>query len=154
MLAFGLHNHPETSMADTRMTQAEREAFLADLHVGVLAIPSAGAPLTAPIWYDYEPGGNIWVLTGPESRKGKLLAVGTQVTLVAQQEAMPYAYLSVEGTVTTINEPAEGDTLHMAVRYLGEEMGTGYAQANADSGSVRVTIHPERWLSVDYAKSI
>ena len=38
-------------MADTRMTQEEREAFLADLHVGVLAIPADGAPLTAPIWY-------------------------------------------------------------------------------------------------------
>jgi nitroimidazol reductase NimA-like FMN-containing flavoprotein (pyridoxamine 5'-phosphate oxidase superfamily) len=54
-------------MADNRMTREERETFLANLHVGVLAIPSDGAPLTAPIWYDYEPGGDIWVLTGPKS---------------------------------------------------------------------------------------
>ena len=41
-----------------KMTAAEREAFLADLHVGVLSIAREGrAPLSAPIWYDYEPGG-------------------------------------------------------------------------------------------------
>ena len=141
-------------MADTRMSQTEREAFLADLHVGVLAIPTDnGAPLTAPIWYDYEPGGDIWVLLGPSSRKGKLITEGTQVTMVAQQEALPYAYVSVEGTVTSIEQQGDGDTLSMATRYLGEEMGKGYAQANAGGESVRVTIRPDRWLTVDYAKA-
>jgi nitroimidazol reductase NimA-like FMN-containing flavoprotein (pyridoxamine 5'-phosphate oxidase superfamily) len=140
-------------MADNRMTQEEREAFLASLHVGVLAIPSDGAPLTAPIWYDYKPGGDIWVLTGPKSRKGRLLKEGSQITLVAQQESLPYAYVSVEGTVTAIAPEADGDTLHMATRYLGEALGRGYAEANAGAESVRVTIRPDRWLTVDYAKS-
>ena len=140
-------------VADLRMTQAEREAFLAELHVGVLAIPGNGAPLTAPIWYGYEPGGDIWVLTGPSSQKGRLLAKGGKVTLVAQQESLPYAYVSVEGTVTSIEPATADDTLQMAVRYLGEEMGKGYAEANAQGESVRVAIRPERWLTVDYAKS-
>ena len=140
-------------MADTRMTQAEREAFLADLHVGVLAIPADGAPLTAPIWYDYQPGGDIWVLTGPNSQKGKLLEEGVKVTMVAQQESLPYAYVSVEGTVTRIAPEGDGDTLAMATRYLGDEMGKGYAEANAQGSSVRVTIRPDRWLSVDYGKA-
>jgi PPOX class probable F420-dependent enzyme len=135
------------------MTEAERESFLAGLHVGVLAIPTDGAPLTAPIWYGYEPGDDIWVLIGPDSRKGRRLAEGSKVTLVAQQEAMPYAYVSVEGTVTSIATAAEGDTLQMAVRYLGAEMGKSYAEANAQGESVRVTIRPDRWLTVDYAKS-
>ena len=40
------------------MTKQEREAFLADLHVGVISIDEAGrGPLTVPIWYDYQPGG-------------------------------------------------------------------------------------------------
>ena len=140
-------------MADLRMTQAERESFLAGLHVGVLAIPSSGAPLTAPIWYDYEPGGDIWLLTGPSSQKGRLLAKGGKVTLVAQQESLPYSYVSVEGTVTSIEPATAHDTLQMAVRYLGEEMGKGYAEANAGGDSVRVVIRPDRWLTVDYAKS-
>ena len=40
-----------------KMTKEEREAFLADLHVGVISIARDGrGPLTVPIWYDYEPG--------------------------------------------------------------------------------------------------
>jgi len=135
------------------MTQSEREDFLAGLHVGILAIPNPdGAPLTAPIWYGYQPGGEIEVLTGPESRKGKLLAEGVRVTLVAQQEALPYAYVSVEGTVSGIRPGTPDDTLAMATRYLGDEMGRGYAEANAANGSVMVNVRPERWLTVDYAK--
>ena len=140
-------------MAQTTMTRAEREAFLADLHVGVLAIPADGAPLVAPVWYDYEPGGEIWLLTGPDSRKGRLLTEGLSVTLVAQQEALPYAYVSVTGTVSRIGPPEDGDTLAMATRYLGEEMGRDYAEANADGSSIRVSIRPERWLTVDYGKA-
>ena len=141
-------------MADTRMSKEEREQFLAAVHVGVLSLPNPqGAPLTAPIWYDYEPGGDIWLLTGPTSRKGKLLAEGTLVTLVAQQEALPYKYVSVEGTVTSIVPDDAGSIRSMAHRYLGQQTGDAYVEANAGSGSVRVTIKPDRWLTVDYGKS-
>ena len=44
-----------------KMTKPEREAFLADLHVGVISIAEKDrGPLTAPIWYGYEPGGELW----------------------------------------------------------------------------------------------
>lgn len=143
-------------MSQTRMSEQERESFLAGLHVGVLSIPrQSGAPLTAPIWYDYQPGGEIRVLVGRESLKARLLSEGTAVTLVAQQEAMPYAYVSVEGTVTEI-QPAERtkDTLPMAIRYLGEEMGASYADATEENDSLRVSIRADRWLTVDYAKTM
>jgi nitroimidazol reductase NimA-like FMN-containing flavoprotein (pyridoxamine 5'-phosphate oxidase superfamily) len=143
-------------MADTRMSEQERQSFLADLHVGVLSVPRQnGAPLAAPIWYDYQPGGEIWVLVGKGSLKAKLLSEGAGVTLVAQQEAIPYAYVSVEGTITEIRAADKNaDTLPMAVRYLGDEMGAGYAQANAESDSLRVSIRADRWLTVDYAKTM
>lgn len=142
-------------MSDTRMTQAEREAFLADLHVGVLSIANPGGPpLTAPVWYDYQPGGDYWLLTGRESQKGQLLRVGAAVTLVAQREALPYAYVSVEGTVSDIRDcDGEQDTRPMAQRYLGEAMGNSYTEANNGDGSVRVSVTPNRWLTVDYGKA-
>ena len=142
-------------MADTRMSQEEREAFLAGLNVGVLAIPrEQRAPLTAPIWYGYEPGGEIRVLIGPESLKGKLLEEGLSVTLVAQNETPPYAYVSVEGTVSAIRTAEEqADSLPMAVRYLGEDLGAAYTEANSGRVSLHVSIRPERWLTVDYAKA-
>lgn len=142
-------------MSDTRMTRAEREDFLAGLHVGVLSIPrSERAPLAAPIWYAYEPGGDIVVLTGPESMKGRLLTVGAQVSMVAQREAPPYAYVSVEGTVTAAETGEHPDVLHaLAHRYLGPDLGDQYIAATGGRPELLVRIRPERWLTVDYAKS-
>ena len=43
----------------------EREEFLAEPHIGALSVveKSDRAPLTVPIWYQYSPGGELWVLT-------------------------------------------------------------------------------------------
>ena len=113
------------------MTRDERETFLADVHVGVLALdePSRG-PLTVPVWYDYEPGGNLWFIIGRNSRKGALVAEGTRVSLCAQTESAPYQYVSVEGPVSEIREANGTDELRaMARRYLGPEQGNRYADS-------------------------
>ncbi len=140
----------------TRMTKAERETFLADLHVGILSIAEPGrGPLTVPIWYAYEPGGEIVMMTGSGSRKGRLLAVGTRVSLCAQVETPPYKYVTVEGPVVAIDpQDAEREVRPMAIRYLGPELGAQYADAMAtnDADSVTVRVRPEHWLTVDYAK--
>jgi nitroimidazol reductase NimA-like FMN-containing flavoprotein (pyridoxamine 5'-phosphate oxidase superfamily) len=140
------------------MTKDEREGFLAGLHVGVISIPESGrGPLTTPIWYDYQPGGEVWVITDRDSRKGKLLKVGTRISLVAQTETLPYQYVSVEGPVVAV-EPASSDehARPMAERYLGKELGAQYVAATGAErearGSVVVRMRPERWLTVDYKK--
>jgi hypothetical protein len=138
----------------TRMTQHEKQAFLAGLHVGVLAIPNPGAgPLTAPVWYGYEPGGDLWFLTGPTSRKGRLLAPGVRVSLCAQTETPPYRYVSVEGPVVSIEPAGEDDLLPMAVRYLGDTAGRGYVESTRGEVSVVVRVTLEHWLAVDYGKA-
>ena len=141
------------------MTLGEREAFLADVHVGVLSIPEPGrGPLAAPIWYGYEPGGEIWVVTGRDSRKGRLLALGVRVGFLVQTEAPPYRYVSVEGPVTAIApSPGDAEERQLAHRYLGPELGDGYVASTAarreTEPNVLVRIRPERWLSVDYRKA-
>ena len=137
----------------TAMTETEKQEYLADLHVGVLSLnDNSNGPLTAPIWYDYEPGGELWFITGPNSLKGKLLVVGVRLSLVAQSEEPPYKYVSVEGPVVSIRESTEDDLLAMAVRYLGETGGKQYTENSNVSGGVLVRIKPERWLAVDYGK--
>ena len=137
----------------TAMTETEKQEFLADLHVGVLSLnDNSKGPLTAPIWYDYKPGGELWFITGPNSLKGKLLEVGVRLSLVAQSEEPPYKYVSVEGPVVSIDESTEDDLLAMAVRYLGETGGKRYTENSNGSGGVLVRVKPERWLAVDYGK--
>jgi hypothetical protein len=136
------------------MTADEKQTFLADLHVGVLGLNDPGrGPLTVPVWYDYEPGGELWFITGTKSRKGKLLRTGARVSLAAQTEIAPYVYVSVEGPITEIGPVALGQLESMAIRYLGREQGRAYAADSDTDGQILVRVQPERWLGVDYSKS-
>ena len=138
------------------MTREEREQFLADLHVGIISIQEDGrGPLTVPIWYMYEPGGDVVVVTGAQSRKGKLVEKAGRFSLCAQTETPPYRYVTVEGPVVSV-EPAdvEKDARPLAHRYLGPELGDGYLEATAEQNADSLTyrMRPARWLTVDYSK--
>ena len=141
-----------------RMTKTEREEFLAGLHVGVISIAEPGrGPLSVPIWYGYEPGGELWIVTEADSRKGRLLKQVERFSLCAQTEQPPYKYVTVEGPITSItSSQVERDERPMAHRYLGAEFGDRYIEATggaeARANNVLVKMRPERWLSVDYAK--
>ena len=144
-------------MGDTTMTDDEREEFLAALHVGVLAVERPdGPPLAVPVWYSYEPGGDVVVLTSHASLKGRLLAEAGRASLVAQQEDLPYKYVSVEGSIEIDRlgaDDARPAVEAMAIRYLGEQMGKGYAASNPGDDEIRVRLRPDRWFSVDYGKT-
>lgn len=136
------------------MTQFEREQFLADLHVGILSIAREGkGPLTVPIWYDYTPGEDIWMITGTGSLKARTLAGVSRISFCVQTETAPYKYVSVEGPYHT-RSLADGEGLHMAVRYLGDEMGRAYHEGSnaGPDDEIVVCLTPERWLTVDYTK--
>jgi uncharacterized protein len=136
------------------MTQTEREQFLAGLHVGVLGLSEAGGtPLAVPIWYGYEPGADIWIVTGIDSRKGRALSATGQFDLCAQSEELPYRYVSVTGSVVATRPVTDDDRRHLAHRYLGPELGDAYLEATrGETGSAVYVLRPERWMTVDYGK--
>lgn len=140
------------------MTKQEREAFLADVHVGVISIPEPGrGPLTVPIWYAYDPGGELRVVTGRTSRKGQLLARAGRFSLCAQTETSPYKYVSVEGPIVAIEaSDLERDLRPLARRYLGAQGGDQYIESVRGepeyAENVLVRMRPERWLTADFAK--
>src|SRR5664279_2981387 len=85
---FGCRQSP---MSELTMSKADREAFLADAHVGVVGIQREGAPpLTAPVWYSYEAGGDVVFAFEAESEKIRLLRAVGEASLCAQTETMPY----------------------------------------------------------------
>ncbi len=141
------------------MTKTEREAFLADPRVAILALSDKGrGPLALPIWYIYEPGGELWFLTAKVSAKGDLLKPGKRISLCVQTETRPYKYVSVEGPITRIGTAGTDEhLLPMAQRYRGQEDGRAYAESlrqELEAGS-RILVHmaPERWLTLDHAKA-
>lgn len=141
-------------MADSgAMTRDEREAFLADVHVGMLAIDEPGrGPLNLPIWYLYRDG-EVLISIGSETLKARLLRAAGRATMTVQTETAPYQYVSVEGPVTL--EGKRHDALELASRYLGPEFGQWYVDNNPDTdGVVTVVLAPEHWRTHDFAKSL
>jgi nitroimidazol reductase NimA-like FMN-containing flavoprotein (pyridoxamine 5'-phosphate oxidase superfamily) len=137
------------------MTKEEREAFLADVHVGVISMAEeARGPLTVPVWYSYEPGGEIGIITARASRKGKLLVRAGRFSLCAQTETLPYKYVSVEGPIIAIEvADLERHRRPLAHRYLGLGLGDRYIERTRDDiGNALFRMRPEQWLTVDYAK--
>jgi nitroimidazol reductase NimA-like FMN-containing flavoprotein (pyridoxamine 5'-phosphate oxidase superfamily) len=140
------------------MTVDEREAFLADLHIGVLSIADTDGrgPLQVPIGYDYEPGGDIRISTKVTSRKLQLARTVSRVGFLVQSEVFPYRYVSVEGPIV-LDEPTDPEEHRMrSIRYLGEEMGQKYFEAVKPAISQMVTlgIRPERWRTYDAGKGM
>lgn len=141
-------------MADTgSMTNDERESFLADVHVGLLAIDEPGrGPLNLPIWYLYR-NGTVVISIGGDTLKARLLRAAGRATMTVQTESAPYRYVSVEGPVTL--EPGAPDQSETAARYLGPELAEWYTEQNPESpGSVTVVLTPEHWRTHDFAKTL
>ncbi|WP_181063351.1 pyridoxamine 5'-phosphate oxidase family protein [Nocardia nova] len=135
------------------MTRAEREKFLAELHVGVIAVERPErAPLAVPIWYGYEPGGEVVVWTDAGTVKERLIRAAGRFSLTAQVEQPPYRYVTAEGSVTSIDPASPEVARAIAVRYLGPEEGAAFAEQNLGPGSLVIRMRPERWLSTDYSK--
>lgn len=136
------------------MTREEREAFLSGLHVGILSVARDGSgPLSVPVWYAYEPGGDIRLTTGRNSLKAQLLENAGRATLTVQNEQPPYAYVMAEGPVSLNTPDFAQDIRAIAVRYLGEQGAAAYLGSGSDtSGSVLARLTPMGWRSEDYGK--
>ena len=141
-----------------RLTEHEQQEFLAGRHIAVLGIPSDDErpPLAFPVWYGYQPGGDITYYThrtDPPSRKLRLLREGTPVSLCVQREELPYQYVTVEGTVFAVNDdPTVDQMLAIVRRYLPEDDARGHLQSEQASGVALVlfTIRPDRWSGFNF----
>lgn len=138
-------------MSELTMSKATREAFLADVHVGVFCVSREGdAPLASPVWYLYEPGGDVQVVIGKDSQKAELVKAAGRASLCAQQEGLPYRFVTVEGGASF--HPVDAELrFRMATRYLGDELAKGYVEQTSDQESVLVRITPDRWRTNDYS---
>ena len=135
------------------LTRDEREAFLAEAHVAALAVASGPgrAPLAVPIWYWYEPGGDVWIMTGRDSRKNGLISEAGRFTLLVDRLEPTVRYVSVEGPVVRTTPATIEDLRKMSARYLPAEKVDGYVDFASKNHGEQVVIHmrPERWVSSD-----
>ena len=134
------------------MTNEDREKYLSDVHVGVIAVERPGrAPLSVPIWYGYEPGGEVLLWTESNSLKHRLLQDAGRFSITVQDEQPPYKYVTAEGDITSIRSATDADVRPLAIRYLGVEAGNQFTDQELTPTSIVIRMRPQRWLSFDYS---
>ena len=135
------------------LTRAQREQFLAEPHIAALAVDAGEgrAPLTVPIWYQYAPGGDLWIMTGDGSRKHRLIEAAGRFSLLVERVEPTIRYVSVEGPVLDTRPGTLEDLQEISARYLPAEKVDGYVDfAWKNHGAqVVVRMRPERWLTSD-----
>ncbi|CAJ1498694.1 pyridoxamine 5'-phosphate oxidase family protein [[Mycobacterium] holstebronense] len=135
------------------LSKDEREHFLAEPHIAALSV-NAGAgrgPLTVPIWYQYAPGGEPWVLTGAGSRKAQLIEAAGSFSLMVERTEPTLRYVAVDGTVSRIEPGTEELHAELAHRYLPPDRAKKFLEyALAELGEqVVIYLRPQHWISAD-----
>ncbi|GAB2551532.1 pyridoxamine 5'-phosphate oxidase family protein [Nocardia heshunensis] len=125
---------------------------MAQPHIGALAVAVGPdrAPLNVPIWYQYSPGGELWVTTGAGSRKVKALEGAGRFSIMVQTVTPRVRYVTAEGPVLRIAPATDAMLREMAARYLAPERVEPYLKFAESLGEqVAVFMRPEQWLSAD-----
>jgi len=134
------------------LSVAERQEFLAEPHTAALSVSNTDGrgPLTVPVWYDYSPGGDAWLVTGRDSVKTRLISAAGRFSLMVDRVSPTVRYVSVEGPaeVTAYEDEV---LVAMARRYLPPEAVEPFMEeARATHGEqVVIRLRPEHWLSAD-----
>ncbi|WP_328976961.1 pyridoxamine 5'-phosphate oxidase family protein [Streptomyces canus] len=135
------------------LTREQREQFLAEPHIAALAVDAGEgrAPLVLPIWYQYTPGGDIWIMTGRDSRKHELIRAAGRFSLLVERVEPTIRYVSVEGPVVDTRPGTVEDLREISARYLPAEKVDGYVEfASKNHGEqVIIRLRPERWVTSD-----
>lgn len=131
----------------------EREQFLAEPHVGALSVVERAdrAPLTIPIWYQYTPGGELWVYTSPGSRKARAIEAAGRFSMMVQRTEPTARYVSVEGPVIRTAPGSHERSWELAARYLPADKVAGFVEYERTQLGQQTVIYmrPEHWLSAD-----
>jgi nitroimidazol reductase NimA-like FMN-containing flavoprotein (pyridoxamine 5'-phosphate oxidase superfamily) len=135
------------------LTQSEREQFLAESRVAALSVYAGDTrgPLTVPIWYQYTPGGEPWILTGPASRKGRLIEATGYFSLMVERTEPTVRYVAVDGAVSRIEPGTDALLEEMVRRYLPPEKVDAYLEfAHREHGEhIAIYMQPQHWVSAD-----
>lgn len=130
-------------------TDAQRQDFLAQTHVGVFAIERPGRiPLMAPIWYHYTPGGVIQIWTSKDAYKTKAITAAGEFAFLVQDEKPPYEWVRAEGPVTNIRPATPDDVRTIASRYLDEAGVATYVGYNDPEKNIIIEMQPTRFASL------
>lgn len=129
------------------MSEAEARAFLtAGTRTGKLATVRAdGSPHVVPIWFVLD-GDDLIFNTGADTVKGRALARDGRAVVCVDEEAAPYAYVTVRGVAAISTDLAAMRTwaTRIAERYMGAGLAEQFGARNAVEGELLVRLKMEK----------
>lgn len=130
-----------------KMTEAEIRDFLsAGTRTGKLAtVRKDGSPHVVPIWFVLD-GDDLIFNTGAATVKGRALARDGRVAICVDEEAPPFAYVTVRGTATLSTDLDDMRiwATRIAARYMGADLAGGYGARNAVPGELLVRVRMDK----------
>lgn len=131
------------------LTRIEREEFLSEPHIAALSVESGTdrAPLTVPIWYQYEPGGQPLILTGKTSKKAELIRAAGRFTLMVERLEPSIRYVTVSGTVDRIDDATHEQLRQMTHAIFRRRRWTPTSSSRRTTSKTK--LRPQHWLSAD-----
>lgn len=132
------------------MTPEEtREFLLQGTRTGKLAtVRPDGSPHVVPIWFVLD-GEDVVFTTWHTTVKAENLRQNPRASLCVDEEAPPFAFVSIEGQVE-VQEQADDLltwTTRIARRYMGPELAEAYGRRNAEPGELLVRLRPEKTIA-------
>jgi PPOX class probable F420-dependent enzyme len=131
-----------------RLSPAECLAFLrSPVRPALLAtVREDGTPHVVPVWYDLDDDGTVLFNTGRNTVKGRAIRRTRRVALCVQDEAPPYAFVTVEGAASVSEEPGELRAWagRIGGRYMGADRADEFGARNGVPGELLVRVTPQR----------
>ena len=111
-------------------------------------VAADGRPLVAPVWFVVEDGAIVFN-TGRDTAKGRAIARDPRLVLCVDSEVPPYAFVQVQGTASTSEDPADllRTATAVAGRYMGAERAEEFGRRNAVPGELVVRLTPTKVVS-------
>ena len=118
-----------------RLNDEEIRAFLtAGTRTGKLAVTRLdGSPMVVPVWFCVDDDGTLLFTTWRDTIKAKAIRREPRVSLCVDEEQPPYAYVRVDGSAATIDDPQllRSWAARIGGRYMGSERPPSTASATA-----------------------
>lgn len=137
------------------MVGDELDRFLSSgTRTGKLATVRAdGSPHIVPVWFILD-GNDLVFMTGANTVKGRAMLHDPRVALTVDDDNPPFAFATIEGTVSISRDLDEMLPLSIAIarRYMGDELAEQYGRRNAVEGELllrlsRLRVSAERGIA-------
>ena len=134
------------------LSKDEIEDWLRQPNIAIVATVAAdGQPHAVPTWYEYD-NGEIIFHTGLQSRKYRNLRQNDRLSICVDTKTPPYKAIVVYGRALLEIGTDDERSRRMAINYLGERLGSRYADSLRGERMVIVRVRPEKVTSWDYGR--